>query len=663
MVNDRHPSGVPSPGDSASGFSYGTFDAAHGQSEYGAPDGADAYAGYATANDAYAGASWEGTAVWNSGGYDTGAYDAGAWTTGSFDTSASWDPSSWDTGGYGTAAYGTDVRGSAAYADGYGSDPYGQAAYDTGSHGHVGPGAHVPDGSSPERSLGGCPAPDDGTGQWTFGVQDTGAWGTGAWGVQDGSGTHDGYAPNGYQQQHAPTAYGYGGYGTDGYNTDGYTTDGYGTDAYGADGYGLDGYAGLPESQGAFADGRTGLPDGTAGFAAGGHATEGDQHGYGPEGFAPGTAAHASPAPQEATGQWSFATQHEYDTADTWGFPDPDAHSATPHDSAAPAGRPVDTSGHGAGDTAEFAAVTADLQDDFPARFPEFPGSEARSDARAAESTEHFDAAADSADTEDAEDAAPLSPLAPSSRGRRRSPKPRRRALLTVAVPSVAVMGVAGAAAATVLGGGGDDEKVTTASDAQGDAGAPVKPSAANSKLDSQLSGVSANASDFRDRASRTQERIDLKERQKAEKERKAKEAARKEAMRPKFVLPVKDHTLSARYGQAGVNWMSVHTGIDFPVSYGTSVHAATDGTVSTKYDMSYGNMAIVTAKDGTQTWYCHLSSTKIRSGEVKAGDTIAYSGSSGNSTGPHLHFEVRPGGGSAVDPIPWLQDKGLDIS
>ncbi|HEV7629043.1 MAG TPA: M23 family metallopeptidase, partial [Streptomyces sp.] len=152
-----------------------------------------------------------------------------------------------------------------------------------------------------------------------------------------------------------------------------------------------------------------------------------------------------------------------------------------------------------------------------------------------------------------------------------------------------------------------------------------------------------------------------LKERQEAERERKAKEAARKEALRPKFALPVKEHGLSAQFGQAGLNWMSVHTGIDFPVSEGTPVMAATDGTVTTKYDMSFGNMAVVTSPDGTETWYCHLSSTKIRSGEVKAGDTIGYSGSSGNSTGPHLHFEVHPGGGEAIDPLPWLRAKGLD--
>ncbi|MFD6279132.1 M23 family metallopeptidase [Streptomyces sp. NPDC060209] len=244
------------------------------------------------------------------------------------------------------------------------------------------------------------------------------------------------------------------------------------------------------------------------------------------------------------------------------------------------------------------------------------------------------------------------------SRGRRRTPA-KRSALLTVAVPSACVMSVAGIAAASVGGvGGGEETKDDTTSMAAADT---VKPAVANNKLDTQLANLSADAENFADRASRTQERIDLKERQAAEKKKREEEAARREAARPKFVLPVKQHGLSATYGQAGVNWMSVHTGIDFPVSYGTPVMAATDGTVRTQWNSAYGNMAIVTAADGTETWYCHLSTTKIRSGSVKAGDVIAHSGNSGNSTGPHLHFEVRPGGGSAIDPMPWLRSHGIN--
>ncbi|MGW7274211.1 peptidoglycan DD-metalloendopeptidase family protein [Streptomyces sp. NPDC054864] len=244
------------------------------------------------------------------------------------------------------------------------------------------------------------------------------------------------------------------------------------------------------------------------------------------------------------------------------------------------------------------------------------------------------------------------------SRARRRSPA-KRSALFTVAVPSACVMGVAGIAAASVGDFGGGDEKEAQAASAPDPAS--VQPSAANNKLDTQLANLSADAGDFADRASRTQERIDLKAEKVAAEKKAAEEAARKERLRPKFALPVKQHGLSAYYGQAGINWMSAHSGIDFPVSYGTEVLAATDGTVSTKWNSAYGNMAIVTAKDGTETWYCHLSTHKVSSGPVKAGDPIAFSGNSGNSTGPHLHFEVRPGGGSAIDPLPWLRSHGLD--
>ncbi|MBZ4020360.1 M23 family metallopeptidase, partial [Streptomyces purpurogeneiscleroticus] len=241
-------------------------------------------------------------------------------------------------------------------------------------------------------------------------------------------------------------------------------------------------------------------------------------------------------------------------------------------------------------------------------------------------------------------------------RGRRRTPK--KSALLTVAVPSVAAMGVCAVAAASVSGATDKDED--TAVQAASEASA-VKPSAANNKLDSQLSNLTADANDFADRASRTQERLDLQAREAAEKKRRAEEAARKEALRPKFALPVKQHGLSALFGQAGVNWMSLHSGIDFPVSYGTPVMAATDGTVVTKWNPAYGNMIELTAPDGTETWYCHLSSAKIRSGTVKAGDVIGYSGNSGNSTGPHLHFEVHPDGGDAIDPLPWLRSHGIN--
>ncbi|MEU2546469.1 peptidoglycan DD-metalloendopeptidase family protein [Streptomyces roseolus] len=362
--------------------------------------------------------------------------------------------------------------------------------------------------------------------------------------------------------------------------------------------------------------------------------------------------------------------QEAYDVTGQWAAPafatDTGAYDATAWNQTADPVEPVVPQQYVP--TAEQADHTAEFDFAYePSPEPE-TAYEPEADAAYETGPGHEDASAETPEpaaevrTDAAAGARPVRRSAGGSRARRRTPA-KRSALLTVTVPSACVMGVAGIAAASVGGltGGteGPKQKDTTALAAADPAA--VKQMAANTALDTQLSALDADVRDFGDRASRTQERIDLKARQAAEKKKREEEAARKEALRPKFMLPVKLHQLSARYGQSGVNWMSLHTGIDFPVQYGTPVMAATDGTVRTQWNSAYGNMAIVTAADGTETWYCHLSSTKIRWGQVKAGDVIAYSGNSGNSTGPHLHFEVRPGGGSAIDPLTWLRSKGLD--
>ncbi|MFD0330176.1 M23 family metallopeptidase [Streptacidiphilus monticola] len=80
---------------------------------------------------------------------------------------------------------------------------------------------------------------------------------------------------------------------------------------------------------------------------------------------------------------------------------------------------------------------------------------------------------------------------------------------------------------------------------------------------------------------------------------------------------------------------------------------------MTTEWNPFYGYMVKLTAPDGTVTWYCHLSRYKVRSGKVNVGDVIAYSGDTGNSTGPHLHFEVHPAGGDAIDPLPGSSPTG----
>jgi hypothetical protein len=71
----------------------------------------------------------------------------------------------------------------------------------------------------------------------------------------------------------------------------------------------------------------------------------------------------------------------------------------------------------------------------------------------------------------------------------------------------------------------------------------------------------------------------------------------------------------------------------------------------------------LVTLEDGTQIWYCHQSATLVRTGEnVEIAQPVGLVGSTGNSTGPHLHLEVRPEGGPAIDPMPWFAAHGIEF-
>src|SRR3954454_18952584 len=99
------------------------------------------------------------------------------------------------------------------------------------------------------------------------------------------------------------------------------------------------------------------------------------------------------------------------------------------------------------------------------------------------------------------------------------------------------------------------------------------------------------------------------------------------------------------------------HDGIDFPEPYGTSVGAAGRGTVSFAGWNSggYGNLIVIDHRLGYQTWYAHLSSFAVHSGQhVAGGVRIGRVGSTGHSTGPHLHFEVRHNG-VPINPVPYL--------
>ncbi|MFB6846445.1 transglycosylase family protein [Streptomyces sp. NPDC056373] len=142
--------------------------------------------------------------------------------------------------------------------------------------------------------------------------------------------------------------------------------------------------------------------------------------------------------------------------------------------------------------------------------------------------------------------------------------------------------------------------------------------------------------------------------------------AGRSTATRQGLVAPV-GASLGTPYRKAGSSWSKgYHTGIDFPVPTGTSVKSVAAGSVvSAGWGGSFGYQVVVRHADGRYSQYAHLSAISVRDGQsVSAGQRIGRSGSTGNSSGPHLHFEVRtgPGFGSDVDPVAYLRAGGVRI-
>ncbi|MEU9700623.1 transglycosylase family protein [Streptomyces sp. NPDC047981] len=145
-----------------------------------------------------------------------------------------------------------------------------------------------------------------------------------------------------------------------------------------------------------------------------------------------------------------------------------------------------------------------------------------------------------------------------------------------------------------------------------------------------------------------------------------SKPAVRTEARSDSFSAPVAA-SIGTRYRVSGSSWSSgYHTGVDFPVPTGTSVKAVAPGkVVSSGWAGAYGYEIVIRHDDGRYSQYAHLSALTVREGQrVNGGQRIARSGSTGNSSGPHLHFEVRtgPGYGSDIDPLAYLRARGVSI-
>ncbi|MCX5207431.1 M23 family metallopeptidase [Streptomyces sp. NBC_00237] len=134
---------------------------------------------------------------------------------------------------------------------------------------------------------------------------------------------------------------------------------------------------------------------------------------------------------------------------------------------------------------------------------------------------------------------------------------------------------------------------------------------------------------------------------------------------------PVQGYALSATFGKGGNRWSHKHSGQDFAVPIGTVVKAASAGTVVKAGPNgggdgpAYGNAIVVRHADNTYSQYAHLSRLRVAVGQkVGAGQAIALSGNTGNSSGPHLHFEIRttPNYGSAINPVAYLRSVGVAV-
>ena len=141
-----------------------------------------------------------------------------------------------------------------------------------------------------------------------------------------------------------------------------------------------------------------------------------------------------------------------------------------------------------------------------------------------------------------------------------------------------------------------------------------------------------------------------------------AQERADREArlQQPLFVMPTRGIFTSG----FGYRWGALHGGIDLANSIGTPIYAVSDGVViDAGPTAGFGMWVKLRHADGTVTLYGHVNTTTVNIGErVMAGDQIATIGNRGNSTGPHLHFEVLLNGADRIDPVPWLAQRGLSV-
>ncbi|MFE2282043.1 M23 family metallopeptidase [Streptomyces sp. NPDC059454] len=202
--------------------------------------------------------------------------------------------------------------------------------------------------------------------------------------------------------------------------------------------------------------------------------------------------------------------------------------------------------------------------------------------------------------------------------------------------------------------------------------GAGVAAAADTTAASGVASAVQAQAAAQAEAAKAQAAQVEKAAQAKAAKAAQAKKAAQAAAKKQaSWIDPVKSYKLSASFAQNGGMWASKHSGQDYAVPTGTPVVATHGGTVvkagpnGAGDGPAYGNAVVIKHGNGTYSQYAHLSQVDVKIGQiVKTGQKIALSGNTGNSSGPHLHFEIRttPNYGSAVDPAKFLRAHGVTV-
>ncbi len=225
----------------------------------------------------------------------------------------------------------------------------------------------------------------------------------------------------------------------------------------------------------------------------------------------------------------------------------------------------------------------------------------------------------------------------------------RRVAIVAVAAGAVSTAGAAGATAGAQQ------------SNVQNQVDEPIQLAADTSFLAQEAEGASFEAPRILEVPQAQENTADLADQLSSALEfAKQRAEADAAARAPKAFTPA-EGTFTSPFGP---RWGTFHYGIDIANAVGTAINAVKDGVVIDSGPASgYGNWIRIKHDNGDVTVYGHMSTLDVSVGDrVTAGQKIAGMGSEGFSTGSHLHFEIHPGGGDPVDPVPWLKELGIDV-